>query len=215
MEAAKIIYDFLHKCTDTDGRMFFTVTKEGKEIQKRRYYFSETFAAIGCAEYYKATGEKQALRSAENYFNIAYDCFMGIRKTEPKFYPNNQCLKALSPVMIMLSTAQSMRSLGVNRERYSRIARDCLNEILNGGFLQEKAVLENVALDGSFEDTPTGRIVNPGHSMETAWFIMLEGILTNKRDVIEKGKEIIDIKIVTEKIRNFLFNKGNDNKGWH
>ena len=35
--------------------MFFTVTAEGKELQKRRYYFSETFAAIGCAEYYKAT----------------------------------------------------------------------------------------------------------------------------------------------------------------
>lgn len=35
--------------------MFFTVTEDGKESQKRRYYFSETFAAIGCAEYYKAT----------------------------------------------------------------------------------------------------------------------------------------------------------------
>ena len=192
LEAAKIIYDFLPKCTDTDGRMFFTVTKEGKEIQKRRYYFSETFAAIGCAEYYKATGEKQALRSAEDYFDVAYECFTGVRKTEPKFNPNNQCLKALSPVMIMLSTAQTMRSLGVNSERYSKIARECLNEILNGGFLRENALLENVASDGSFEDTPTGRIVNPGHSMEAAWFVMLEGVLTDRSDVIEKGKEIID-----------------------
>lgn len=192
LEAAKIIYDFLPKCTDTDGRMFFTVTKEGKEIQKRRYYFSETFAAIGCAEYYKATGEKQALRSAEDYFDVAYECFTGVRKTEPKFNPNNQCLKALSPVMIMLSTAQTMRSLGVNSERYSKIAKECLNEILNGGFLLENALLENVASDGSFEDTPTGRIVNPGHSMEAAWFVMLEGVLTDRRDVIEKGKEIID-----------------------
>ena len=129
LEEAKIIYDFLPKCTDTDGRMFFTVTKEGKEIQKRRYYFSETFAAIGCAEYYKATGEKQALRSAEDYFDVAYECFTGVRKTEPKFNPNNQCLKALSPVMIMLSTAQTMRSLGVNSERYSRIAKECLNDV--------------------------------------------------------------------------------------
>ena len=105
------------------------MTKEGKEIQKRRYYFSETFAAIGCAEYYKATDEKQALRSAEDYFDVAYECFPGVRKTEPKFNPNNQCLKALSPVMIMLSTAQTMRSLGVNSERYSKIARECLNDV--------------------------------------------------------------------------------------
>ena len=94
--------------------------------------------------------------------------------------------------MIMLSTAQTMRSLGVNSERYSKIAKECLNEILNGGFLRENALLENVASDGNFEDTPTGRIVNPGHSMEAAWFVMLEGVLTDRSDVIEKGKEIID-----------------------
>ena len=58
LKAAKCIYGFLPKCTDTDGRMFFTVTADGRELQKRRYYFSETFAAIGCAEYYKATGDR-------------------------------------------------------------------------------------------------------------------------------------------------------------
>ena len=51
-DAAKKIYSFIPRCTDTDGRMFFTVTREGNEIQKRRYFFSETFAAMfrGCAE---------------------------------------------------------------------------------------------------------------------------------------------------------------------
>ena len=85
IEAARTIYNFLDKCTDSDGRMFFTVTKDGKEIQKRRYYFSETFAAIGCAEFYKATHEIDALKKAEQYFDVAYDCFTGKRKTEPKF----------------------------------------------------------------------------------------------------------------------------------
>ena len=37
IEAAKCIYDFLPKCVDRDGRMFFTVTADGREIQKRRY----------------------------------------------------------------------------------------------------------------------------------------------------------------------------------
>ena len=30
LEAAKCIYGFLPKCEDTDGRMYFTVTREGK-----------------------------------------------------------------------------------------------------------------------------------------------------------------------------------------
>ena len=196
LKAAKCIYGFLKKCSDTDGRMYFTVTADGKGIQKRRYYFSETFAAIGCVEYYRASGDKQALLDARAYFNIAYECFTGVRLTEPKYNKETFGLKGLSPVMIMLSTAQTMRA--VDKEKsdwYNKIATDCLNEILHGGFLTEKALLENVSADGFSVDSPTGRIVNPGHSMEAAWFIMLEGIMTKNEEAIEVGKKIIDITL--------------------
>ena len=196
LQAAKNIYEFLPKCTDTDGRMFFTVTETGEELQKRRYYFSETFAAIGCAEYYKATGDKSVLEKAEQYFDVAYDCFKGIRKTEPKINPENCDMKALSPVMIMLSTAQTMRSMeSENKNKYHQIAKECLDELLNGGYLKESALLENVSRSGEFVNSPSGRIVNPGHSLEAAWFVMLEGLLTNDESVILKGKEIIDITL--------------------
>jgi N-acylglucosamine 2-epimerase len=36
----------LKHCFDSDGRMFFTVTREGKALRKRRYLFSEAFGAI-------------------------------------------------------------------------------------------------------------------------------------------------------------------------
>lgn len=196
LKAADCIYSFLPKCTDKDGRMYFTVTNDGRELQKRRYYFSETFAAIGCAEYYKATGKEEALEKAEQYFTVAYECFKGIRKTTPKINPENQKMKALSPIMIMLSTAQTMRSLeNENKEKYNQIAGECLNEILNGGFLTERGLLEGVSISGEFVDSPSGRIVNPGHSLEAAWFVMLEGIITNNESVINKGMEIIDITL--------------------
>ena len=38
-----------HHCVDSDGRMFFHVTREGRPIRKRRYAFSEAFAAIAYA----------------------------------------------------------------------------------------------------------------------------------------------------------------------
>lgn len=196
LEAAKNIYEFLGKCSDTDGRMFFTVTRDGKGIQKRRYYFSETFAAIGCAEYYIASKNSQALLDARKFFDIAYECFTGARATAPKFNKEAVNMKALSPVMIMLSTAQTMRAADTeNRERYSKITKDCLNEILHGGFLTENALLENVSADGKPVNSPTGRIVNPGHSMEAAWFLMLEGILTENEEAIQAGKRIIDITL--------------------
>lgn len=196
MEAAKTIYDFLPKCTDTDGRMFFTVTETGDELQKRRYYFSETFAAIGCAEYYKATGDETVLESAERFFNVAYECFTGIRKILPKINPEHSDMKALSPAMIMLSTAQTMRSIGgSNADRYNQIAKECLEEILNGGYLKDRALLESVSRRGDFVNSPSGRVVNPGHSLEAAWFVMLEGLLTDNQEVIQKGKDIIDITL--------------------
>lgn len=196
LEAAKCIYDFLSKCTDNDGRMFFTVTEDGRELQKRRYYFSETFAAIGCAEYYKATKDKAVLDSAEKYFDVAYECYSGVRKNVPKINPDNSDMKALSPVMIMLSTAQTMRSLGgTRRNEYDQIAKECLREILEGGYFTKKALFESVSRNGDFVDSPAGRVVNPGHSLEAAWFVMLEGVLTGNQDAIQKGKEIIDITL--------------------
>ena len=196
LDAAKCIYDFLPKCTDDDGRMYFTVTEDGRGIQKRRYYFSETFAAIGAAEYYLATGLADALDTARKYFCVAYECFTGVRKNEPKFKEDVCNCKALSPVMIMLSTAQTMRAADKDKaEYYDKIAKACLDEILHGGFLTDGALLETVSKDGLSIDSPAGRTVNPGHSMEAAWFVMLEGLLTGNEEAVLSGKRIIDITL--------------------
>ena len=48
LEGAKTGVNFLNNhCFDTDGQMFFHVTRDGSPIRKRRYYFSETFVKIG------------------------------------------------------------------------------------------------------------------------------------------------------------------------
>ena len=195
LRAAEKIYPFLDKCTDTDGRMYFTVTESGKGLQKRRYFFSETFAAIGAMEFYKATGRTDVLAAAEKYFDVAYECYTGKRKNPPKINPENSKMKALSPVMIMLSTASVMRSGGVNVEKYNKIAKDCAYEIIHGGFLTETALLESVGADGSFVDTPGGRVVNPGHSLECAWFLMQEGMITKNHELLDAARRIIDLTL--------------------
>ena len=196
LEAAKAIYEFIERCVDSDGRMYFTVTADGRGLQKRRYYFSETFAAIGCAEYYKASGDEKALADAEKYFNVAYECYTGARHNAPKINPDNFEAKALSPVMIMLATAQVMRTLGGEREGlYNEICAECVREILEGGFLKETALLECVGKNGEFLDTPQGRVVNPGHSLEAAWFLLEEGIISGNGEAAEAARRIIDFTL--------------------
>lgn len=193
LDAAECIFKFLPKCTDTDGRMFFIVTEDGRPVQKRRYYFSETFAAIGCGEYYLASGDEKAREMAEMYFDVAYRVFKDPSLTTPKFYPENAPYKSLSPVMIMLSTAQCLRA--INPEKYNPIAKEMVSEIINGGYLKSDALLEHVAQNGDFVDTPTGRTVNPGHSLEAAWFIMTEGVYQKDDALVKVGLDIIEFSM--------------------
>lgn len=191
LEASKTIYEFLLKCVDTDGRMFFTVKRNGEPIQKRRYYFSETFAAIGSAQYFKATGDIKAWENAERFFKVADDCFNNPSLNKPKFYTKG---KALSPVMIMMATARSMAECAPNPEKYNELANKYKEEVINGGYFNRelKVVLESVSEKGEFVNTPSGRVVNPGHSLETAWFLLVEGLVSGDENALKVGKEIID-----------------------
>lgn len=195
LHAAKKIYDFLPKCTDLDGRMFFTVTQEGAPIQKRRYYFSETFAAIGCAQYFKATGDNEAWLNAKKYYFKAKNCYDNPSHNQPKL---NIKAKAHSPVMIMIATSRSMVECAPTMEEkieFSSYARQFTKDFLDGGFISNEAnaVLETVDLNGKFINTPLGRQVNPGHGLETAWFLMVEGLLEKNEKALLAGKKIIDI----------------------
>ena len=86
-------------------------------------------------------------------------------------------------------------SSGLGIEFYKEMQKECLDEILHGGYITDKGVLESVSVDGAFVDTPLGRVVNPGHSMEAAWFIMAEGIIAQNDEAIKAAKKIIDITL--------------------
>jgi N-acylglucosamine 2-epimerase len=49
---------------DSDGRMFYAVTRDGRPLRKRRYLFTETFGVIALAEFARAAGDEQALQHA-------------------------------------------------------------------------------------------------------------------------------------------------------
>lgn len=198
LKAAKAIFDFLPKCEVENGRMAFTVTESGEYIQKRRYYFSETFAAIGCAEYYIATGDEKAKFLAEKYFDIAYKIYNNPNLETPKFNPVTTKFHSLSPAMILLSTAQILRK--INKDKYNEVAKLMVNKIKL--HITEFGLIENVDLNGNFVNTSTGRIINPGHALEAAWFLMAEGQYQNDSELLDLGK------IIIEKAMNYGFRNG-------
>lgn len=44
--------------------MYFKVTRDGKPLVNRRYYYSEAFAIMGYVEYYLATGQEEVRQRA-------------------------------------------------------------------------------------------------------------------------------------------------------
>ena len=193
LELCKHGIQFIDKhCFDqTDGRMWFHVTREGKPLRKRRYAFSESFAAIAYGEYAKATGESWAAEKAENVFKIFTDQNLNPQGFTPKF-TDTRPAKGIGFPMITIITAQELRSsigLKIANEWIDRsietIRRDhCKPEL--------KAVMETVGPKGEIYDHFDGRMLNPGHAIECAWFIMQEGQYRNDSELIKLGCQILD-----------------------
>jgi N-acylglucosamine 2-epimerase len=193
LDAAKTMYEFLiHHCFDEDGRMFFTVTREGKPLQKRRYMFSETFAIMACAEYYKASGDVTALEKARDIYEMVLDLYRHPEKTVPKINPQTRSTQSHSLPMILLSVTQILREVDKS-PYYNQIAGEFVDVVLKNFFKpSEKALFETVGMSGERLDSPQGRCINPGHSIETAWFIMHEGMYRNDQEMIKKAIQILD-----------------------
>lgn len=193
LEGAKSGIDFLNThCFDTDGQMFFHVSRDGKPIRKRRYYFSETFATIANAAYAKASGDEAAAEKARYLFGrcIAYATTPGI--LPPKF-TGTRPAKGIGVPMIMINTAQQLRET-IGDPRCDEWIMKWIAEIKND-FIKDdiQCVMEQVAPDGSIIDHIDGRTLNPGHAIEGAWFILHEAKhRNNDPELIALGCKMLD-----------------------
>jgi N-acylglucosamine 2-epimerase len=193
LDGAKAGVDFLRKyCFDEDGRMFFHMTRDGKPIRKRRYFFSETFAVIAYAAYAKATGDRQIAEEARELFGKCINYASGKIKLEPKF-TNIRRAKGLGVPMIMINTAQQLRET-IGDPRCDEWIEKWMHEI-ETDFVKDdlRCVMEQVSPDGKIIDHIDGRTFTPGHAIEGAWFILHEAkYRNNDKHLIDLGCRILD-----------------------
>lgn len=193
LNGAKSGIDFLLKyCFDTDGRMFFHVTRDGRPIRKRRYFFSETFATIAFAAYARAKGDEHTARIARELFGrcIEYASTPGL--LPPKF-TDTRPAKGIGIPMIMINTAQQLRET-IGDERCDAWISKWIEEI-ERDFVKDdiRCVMEQVSPEGSIIDHIDGRTLNPGHAIEGAWFILHEAkYRNNDPHLINLGCRMLD-----------------------
>lgn len=193
LEGAKLGFDFLNRhCFDTDGQMFFHVTRAGRPIRKRRYFFSETFYVIAAAAYAQATGDQAAAENARRVFGECIAYATGEKKLSPK-YTETRPSRGIGVPMIMTNTAQQLReTIGDPRcdEWISKWIQDIETYFVKDDI---RCVMEQVSPDGKIIDHIDGRTLNPGHAIEGAWFILHEArYRNNDPKLIALGCRMLD-----------------------
>lgn len=183
-EAAESCLNFMEKfCINRDAgnRMYFTVTADGKPLRQRRYCFSEGFYAMANSEYYELTGNKENLKRARAAYDMIWNLNNGLIKDPtgmgPKTIPETRTGRSLADPMIYLNLTSIMRRVDPELAViYNARSEKCVQDIFQYHRKKDmKCTLENVGPEGEFMgDITAGRIVNPGHDIECAWFLMEE-----------------------------------------
>lgn len=197
LDAATSLVHFLEDhCFDSDGRMFFRVTADGRPVIKRlRYFFSETFAIIGFAAYSRITGKEEYKKKALELFDFVEKLRTSKGILIPKFNPEVEPSISFGGPMILLNVLSELRAAcPEDSEKINRSMAGLLEEV-EKYFVRDdlKVVLEQCAPDGRFmKEHYEGRLLNPGHAIEGAWFIMNEGLASDDRHLIDLGLKMLD-----------------------
>ena len=193
LAASKSCCEFLEKhCFDRDGRAYFEVTAEGVGLRRRRYVFSECFAAIAYAEYALASGDKTwGAKALEMFKRIRRFCAEP-EKYMPAKYESAFAAQGHSLTMILINVANVLKQVSddpVLDEQITESVEKLVKYFIHPEF---KCVLETVGPEGEFIDTMAGRVINPGHAIETSWFLMDVAVARGDKALEEIALKILD-----------------------
>ena len=176
---------------DAQGNWYFSLTREGKPLIQPYNIFSDCFAAMAFSELYKATGDeshkKLALDTFSNILNRQYNT----KGIYTKAYPGTRPLKSFSLPMILCNLSLIMEDL-LGTEQVNKTIQPLIHEVMDVFYDKNSGlILENVTPEGNFSDSFEGRLLNPGHSNESMWFMMDLAVRNNDKALINKCIEIL------------------------
>lgn len=186
-------FDFLTRYGKAaDGSYYFSLGRDGTPFTAPYNIFSECFACMGSAAFFKASGDPQAAEEAK----ASYRRYIA-RGADPKGQwekrlPGAPRWQPLSIPMIRINLslvmAECLGDAGA-LEDAAEVAREVLARFRHPG---SGLIFENIPAQGGFDlRSPTGRHLNPGHALESMWFVMLAARRSGQPDLISQAADVI------------------------
>ena len=176
---------------DAQGNWYFSLTREGKPLVQPYNIFSDCFAAMAFSELYKATGNDEHRQIALNTFNNIRSRQDNPKGLYNKAFPGTRPLKSFSLPMILCNLSLIMEDI-LGTEQVNQSIQPLIKEVMEVFYDADSGlILENVTPEGKFSDSYEGRLLNPGHTNESMWFMMDLAVRNNDKALIDKSIEIL------------------------
>jgi N-acylglucosamine 2-epimerase len=174
-----------------DGKMFFRLTRDGRPMSNVLSIYTECFGAIALAELSKAAGKPAYWdRAVKMYERIRPR--LGVPDNTPMLgYPINAEFHLHVHDMIRITVAWVFENLYPD-DRWKADLKMSAESLVGRHWKPNLgALLENVAPDGSpMFDIPEGRMVHPGHAIESAWMLMEVACRNNDAALMDTSIQI-------------------------
>ena len=170
-QAADGIYGFLMaNGRDEKGYWNFLVDEEGHTLIGEQSIITDAFALYALVEYYRLSGKQEALDAARQTYHSCWERLSRPGTYKTVLYPTPKGMKAHREAMqFSLMFFELGRELG--DEEILERALAFSDDILNNFYRKDRRVLlEYIGLDNEARDTPEGRVMVPGHAIESLWF---------------------------------------------
>jgi len=196
-QAAKLGLDFmLSYGKAASGDFYFALNRSGTPLVQPYNIFSDCFMCIALAAYSRIADSKL---ERDYYRQEVLRIYQRIqeRTANPKGIwnkqvPDSRNLQAMSMPMIQAMMAIELEGIIDDALIENRID-ESIDVFMNRHVDKKlKCVFERVCADGSHQfDIMEGRLLNPGHALETLWFLMVIAEKRQDNALIEELAEIM------------------------
>lgn len=175
-----------------EGGVYFALTRDGRPIHIQRKIYSEVFFVMALTEMARATRRQEYLDEARGLFWQAYNLWKHPELLGRPILPGGFRGTTLADPMVFLGMVEELSSVDPEPASYDGVIDEMTAIALRHIRRDRRLVLENVAPGGEFLDTPQGRLLNPGHAIELAWFLMHLAKRTGRGALVEPALEVVD-----------------------